>query len=1148
MLRRLYEILAWAGVVCAAAPGLSLAGEEAAPPKGNPKPVAQAEVDSEEGDEAPTPDHEALELLAESRAAYKAGDLEHAREMAERVGEIDDVSASVLNDARLILTQIASKAAANAAASEDSADEAATDEATDDEAPLDDEALADESSMEDGPVAANGDDPNDGGAAPSFGAGSDGATKLTADELYRQGKEALRAGDKDEAYSLYLQAYRSGQPLNARQKTEIREYLSTYAASKTRSRSNPKKKIQLVSGESGTGDNEADPAAEVVERHETEMNQLKTEVRNARYKAEKLAQTDPEGALKVLDDAEAKVQAAGLEAQAAAGLLKGLASSRQGIEYAKKITEPGRDLEKRNEEVMSAIRRERGVKTMVEKEFAEKVDEFNQLIREKRFEEAEVVAKQAQQLKPGDEVAELMVVKSRLAARNHFNSWLKERKEEEFGKQMDDVEETIAKNPFTPDIAMPSAKTWRALTERRAKYKDNPSNYEPSQEEKKIQESLQKDISLHFTDKPLIEVVKFLQQFADVNILLDPAGLDEEGVTPSTPVTIDLDGVKLKTALKFILEPLHLAWTVGDDVLKITSRTRQQGELQTRTYSVADLVVAVKSHNAPDHFRNANPNQLTPGVFGQAPQGFTTANRSRKGGQAFAQIDNGAEGSFPGLPGKDGDSGKGGAQVADFSELMDLIQSTVAPSTWEALGGVGSMRPFNTTLSLVIRQTQAVHEEIGDLLKQLRRLQDLQVTVEVRFITVTDNFFERIGIDFDFNLHDNIGNGVLPNAFGSPLPPYGIGTSIAGAQQGQQGQQGGQQGQQGQQGQAGVAGGNAPFNPGPQRDLINRDRYGRYGAIVGMTPQGQFTQDLDIPFRQGSFPIGVPQFGGFSADAGLSVGLAVLSDIETFFLINAAQGDRRSNLLFAPKVTLFNGQIAQVSDQTQRPYVIGQQPIVGFGSVGYQPIIQTLPDGISLTVLAVISADRRYVRLSLAPLFSVVDPGEPFSFLGGGGAGGGQAGGQGGLGGGGGGFGGGGQGGGGFGGGFGGIGGLGGGQGGGGQGGLGGGQGGQGGQQGQQGQLGGGGAAVTVQQPIFGFTQVQTTVSVPDGGTILLGGVKRLKEGRVMAGVPILNKIPYISRLFKNTGVGREAQSLMMMVTPRIIIQEEEEELLGVEL
>lgn len=86
---------------------------------------------------------------------------------------------------------------------------------------------------------------------------------------------------------------------------------------------------------------------------------------------------------------------------------------------------------------------------------------------------------------------------------------------------------------------------------------------------------------------------------------------------------------------------------------------------------------------------------------------------------------------------------------------------------------------------------------------------------------------------------------------------------------------------------------------------------------------------------------------------------------------------------------------------------------------------------------------------------------------------------------------------------------------------------------------------MTVQQPVVSIVSVDTVVSVPDGGTVLLGGVKTLREGRNMAGVPILNKIPYISRLFKNTGVGRETESLMMMVTPRIIIQEEEEQLLG---
>ena len=52
---------------------------------------------------------------------------------------------------------------------------------------------------------------------------------------------------------------------------------------------------------------------------------------------------------------------------------------------------------------------------------------------------------------------------------------------------------------------------------------------------------------------------------------------------------------------------------------------------------------------------------------------------------------------------------------------------------------------------------------------------------------------------------------------------------------------------------------------------------------------------------------------------------------------------------------------------------------------------------------------------------------------------------------------------------------------------------------------------------------------VPDGGTVLLGGVKRLSEGRNEFGVPILNKIPYVNRLFANVGIGRDTQSLMMM-------------------
>ncbi|QDU97287.1 type II and III secretion system protein [Lignipirellula cremea] len=84
--------------------------------------------------------------------------------------------------------------------------------------------------------------------------------------------------------------------------------------------------------------------------------------------------------------------------------------------------------------------------------------------------------------------------------------------------------------------------------------------------------------------------------------------------------------------------------------------------------------------------------------------------------------------------------------------------------------------------------------------------------------------------------------------------------------------------------------------------------------------------------------------------------------------------------------------------------------------------------------------------------------------------------------------------------------------------------------------------ATTVQLPNFNFSTVTTTVTAPDGGTVLLGGISRLSEGSVDRGVPGLGKIPGLGRLFKNRGIGRETSASTFTVTPRIIILEEEEE------
>jgi tetratricopeptide (TPR) repeat protein len=140
---------------------------------------------------------------------------------------------------------------------------------------------------------------------------------------------------------------------------------------------------------------------------------------------------------------------------------------------------------------------------------------------------------------------------------------------------------------------------------------------------------------------------------------------------------------------------------------------------------------------------------------------------------------------------------------------------------------------------------------------------------------------------------------------------------------------------------------------------------------------------------------------------------------------------------------------------TQRPTGTPGMPFFRSGAVGYQPIITTLPEGTNMFAQAVVSADRRYVRITTTPLFSGVGQVTQFNFSGGGAQGssgaGGGGGGMGGGGMGGGGMGGGGMGGGGMGGGGMGGGGMGG-------GGMGGGGMGGGGMGGGGGMQGGGGA------------------------------------------------------------------------------------------
>ncbi len=203
-----------------------------------------------------------------------------------------------------------------------------------------------------------------------------------------------------------------------------------------------------------------------------------------------------------------------------------------------------------------------------------------------------------------------------------------------------------------------------------------------------------------------------------------------------------------------------------------------------------------------------------------------------------------------------------------------------------------------------------------------------------------------------------------------------------------------------------------------------------------------------------------------------------LDDVQVDFLIQATQADRRTVQLTAPRLTFTNGQTANIFVVTQQAFVSDLQPVVGNSAVGFDPTVSVASEGVTMLVEGVISADRRYVTMNIDTGVARID-------------------------------------------GF--------------------------GQQSVSAVAGGQlvNSADTqsfIQLPTITVTRVRTTSTVPDEGTLLLGGQRLVTEVEIETGVPVLSKIPIINRFFTNRIESKEEQTLLILVKPTILIQSEQEE------
>jgi hypothetical protein len=89
---------------------------------------------------------------------------------------------------------------------------------------------------------------------------------------------------------------------------------------------------------------------------------------------------------------------------------------------------------------------------------------------------------------------------------------------------------------------------------------------------------LEEPVSMSFADEtPLEDVLKYIKSATQgpndtgLPIYVDPEGLTRARKTMQSPVTLDLEGVPLKTTLRLLLKQIGLTYSIKDGLLTITS-------------------------------------------------------------------------------------------------------------------------------------------------------------------------------------------------------------------------------------------------------------------------------------------------------------------------------------------------------------------------------------------------------------------------------------------------------------------------------------------------------------------------------------------------------------------------------------------------
>ena len=75
--------------------------------------------------------------------------------------------------------------------------------------------------------------------------------------------------------------------------------------------------------------------------------------------------------------------------------------------------------------------------------------------------------------------------------------------------------------------------------------------------------------------------------------------------------------------------------------------------------------------------------------------------------------------------------------------------------------------------------------------------------------------------------------------------------------------------------------------------------------------------------------------------------------------------------------------------------------------------------------------------------------------------------------------------------------------------------------------------------PEISYQSVRTSVTIPDGGSLLLAGMTNGESSRSHAGIPFLSHIPFLGRLFSSNGRSETEMKTLILLQADVVIFEE---------